>query len=111
MSLNITFKNLRPRNELKERAEFLYSKLERFLDPAAEGVLIVTREHDEAVLELVVTTHGQTHTASEEADELRTAMDKLFHTMETRLRRHKERRTDRRHTGGDEVDGFVSAET
>lgn len=110
MSLNITFKSLKPRNEIKERAEFLYGKLERFLDPAAEGNLVVTLEHDEAVLELVVTTYGETHTAKEESDDMRTAMDKLFHTMEMRLRRHKERRVDRRHAAPSDIDGFIAAE-
>ena len=111
MNLDITFKNLRPRKELRERADFLYAKLERFLDPAAEGTLMVSVEHGEAILELVVTTYGETHTAIEDDSELRTALDKVFHTMENRLRRHKERRTDRRHTGAPTEDGFVPVDS
>lgn len=110
MHLEITFKNLRPRQELRARAEALYAKLERFLDPAAEGHLIVAVEHSDAILELVVTTHGETHTVTEEDGELRTALDKLFHKMEIRLRRHKERRIDRRRGPAPEADGFGSSD-
>ncbi|HHO49928.1 MAG TPA: hypothetical protein ENK18_03430 [Deltaproteobacteria bacterium] len=111
MHLEITFKNLRPRQELRARAEALYAKLERFLDSAAEGHLIVAIEHSDAILELVVTTHGETHTVTEEDGELRAALDKLFHKMEIRLRRRKERRIDHRRGVGDEADGFAAADT
>jgi len=110
MHLEVTFKNLRPRKEVRERAELLFSKLERFLDPASDGQLTVQIEHQEAIVELVVKAYGDTHTVQEEESELRTALDKTFHTMETRLRRHKERRVDARKTGGPEVDGFSLAD-
>jgi len=107
MKIDVTFKNIRPRQELRDRAEVLYGKLERFLDPSSEGRLMVNVEHGDAVLELIVSAHGETHTVEEEDEELRPALDKLFHKMEIRLRRSKEKRTDR-HRGqkGDE-DGFV----
>lgn len=105
MHLEVTFKNLRPREEIRRRGTALYSKFERFLDPASEGHLWVAVEHGKACLELVVTTKGETHKATEEHEDLRTALDKLFHTMETQLRRTKERRLDRR-AGTDQPDGF-----
>ncbi len=111
MNLSITFKNLKPRPELKERADFLFGKLERFLEPAAEGSLVVERSHGEAVLELIVRTWGETHTAVVEESDLRTALDKAFHVMENRLRRHKERRIDRRHAAAAEADGFAAVDS
>ena len=111
MHLDVTFKNLRPRKELRVRAEALYAKLERFLDPAAHGRLIVNVEHGTAELELVIASHGETHTVSTEETELRTALDKLFHKMEGRLRRHKERRIDRWQEPNDMIDGFAAPET
>lgn len=107
MHLEVTFKNLRPRDEIRRRASALHKKLERFLDPASEGQLVVAVEHGVACLELVMTVKGETHKAVEEHEDLRTALDKLFHTMEGQLRRSKERRIDRTRTGGPEVDGFV----
>lgn len=105
MKLEVSFKNLRPRKEVKARAESLHSKLERFLDPAAEAHLTVAVEHSDAVLELVVSAHGDTLKATEEHADLRTALDKVFHTMETQLRRSKERR-GRRRRDNDSADGF-----
>ncbi|MEN0066298.1 MAG: HPF/RaiA family ribosome-associated protein [Myxococcota bacterium] len=110
MHLEVTFKNLRPRKEVRERAELLFGKLERFLEPASEGQLTVEIEHQDAIVELIVNAWGETHTVSHEEDDLRTSLDKVFHTMETRLRRHKERRVDARRVGAPEADGFTVAE-
>ena len=96
MQLDITFRNLRARDSIRERAEALYNKLERFLDPAAEGQLVLTIDHSMAVVELVVASHGQTYKVAEEDPELRTAMDRMFHVMESQLRRSKERRKEHR---------------
>jgi len=72
----------------------LFEKLERFLDPAAEARLVISIEHKKAVVEMVIKSRGNTFKATEENEELRTAMDGLFHVMEGQLRRHKERRQD-----------------
>jgi len=108
MHLEVTFKNLRPRDEIRDRAEVLYAKLERFLEPAAQSTLVVAVEHGQAVLELVVTSHGETHTVVEEEGDMRTALDKVFHTMDLRLRRAKERRADHHRTDETPPDGFVA---
>lgn len=110
MHLEVTFKNLRPRDEIRTRADALYQKLERFLEPASEGHLRVAIDHGLPVLELVVTAHGEVHKASEEHEDLRTALDKLFHNIENQLRRTKERRYEGR-TDVPEHDGFELADS
>lgn len=110
MHLEVTFKNLRPREEIRLRAQALHQKLERFLDAASEGQLVVAVERGLANLELVMTVKGETHKASEEHEDLRTALDKLFHNMENQLRRSKERRIDRARVGAPREDGFTSDE-
>lgn len=110
MHLEVTFKNLRPRDEVRARALALFEKIERFLDPASDGTLVVSVEHGKAIMELNVRAQGETHTVTEEHEELRTALDKCFHTMEVRLRRAKERRLDREHAGAPEPDGFSTSE-
>lgn len=106
MHIEVTFRNLNPRDEVKRRAEALYSKLERFLDPAAQAQMTVTVEHGMAIVETVVTSRGTTFKSSEEDADLRTSLDRSMHALENQLRRAKERRTS--HKGaGDEVEGFV----
>ncbi|MEQ1565122.1 MAG: HPF/RaiA family ribosome-associated protein [Myxococcota bacterium] len=110
MNLEVSFRNLRARDEIKVRAQALFDKLERFLDAASEGGLVVAVEHDKAIMELVVRAAGETHTVTEEDDDLRTALDRAFHTMEVRLRRSKERRIDRSHASVPPADGFTTTE-
>lgn len=105
MSFDVSFRHLRPRDEIRDRAAALYQKLERFLDPSSEATLTVSVEHGEAVLELVVHSRGETHKVTQEHDDLRTALDKLFHTAEVQLRRAKERRIAGRHDVPED-DGF-----
>lgn len=109
MRLELSYKNLRPREEIKRRAQVLFDKLERFLDPAAEATLLVNVEHGKAILELVLTSHGEVHKVLQEEEELRTALDKCFHTMEVQLRRRKGRRLQRRKEGQGDGDGFLPA--
>jgi ribosomal subunit interface protein len=99
MSLEVSFKGLKPRKEVRERAAALYKKMDRFLDPASEARLMIAVSHGNAVLELVVSKKGQTFKAEEEHGDLRTALDQLFHTMEGQLRRSKERGIGRRREG------------
>lgn len=108
MHLEVTFRNLQPRDEIRSRAHALFAKLERFLDASSEGRLLVNVEHGQAILELVIHAHGSTHTTREEDEELRTALDKVFHTMEVRLRRSKEKRIDRGRRSAPAADGFTS---
>lgn len=113
MRLEVTFRNLNARDEVRRRAQALYDKLERFLEPSAQGQLVIQVEHGNARVELVVKTHGQVHKAEEEDEDLRTALDRLFHRMEEQLRRAKGRRIDRsrRSTNGeglaDEIEPVV----
>lgn len=110
MNLEVTFRNLNPRDEIRKRAATLYGKFERFLDAAAEGHFIVSIEHDAAICELVVKSRRHTFKAEEQDPDLRTAMDKVFHNVEEQLRRFKDKRTDKRARGKDPEMGFVPAE-
>lgn len=107
MQLDVTFRNVKPREEVRRRAHALYDKLQRFLDQSADGHVVIKSEHGKLLAELVVTTRGETYVAHEEDDDLRTAIDRMFHKMETSLRRGKDKRDARRRHPGDEGDGFV----
>ena len=99
MHLEVTFRQMKARPEIKKRADALYSKLERFLDPAADGQLIVGNEHGATAVELVVTTRGHVAKASEEDDDLRTAMDRAFHRVEDQLRRATDKLVSKKRRG------------
>lgn len=111
MHLEVSFRNVRPRDEIRRRSQALFRKLERFLDPAAEGQLVVAVEHGVAVIEGVVGTRGMTFKASEEDEDLRAALDKTFHNLERQLRRAKERRVARRQPGREDLAEELLPET
>lgn len=92
MNLHVTFRNLNPRDEIRRRGEALFAKLERFVDPATEGQMIVSIEAHEAIVEVIVSEGRHVSKALERSEDLRTAMDKAFHTVEEQLRRRKDRR-------------------
>jgi ribosome-associated translation inhibitor RaiA len=110
MHLEVTFRNLNPREEIRRRAQALYKKLEHFLDAASTGQMVVGIDHGAAVVELVVTTRGATYTVKEEDPELRAALDRAMHSAENQLRRAKELRTSRR-TRVETEDGFAPEST
>ena len=41
MHLEVTFRNLKPREEVRQRSQVLFEKLERFLDESTDGHLII----------------------------------------------------------------------
>jgi ribosomal subunit interface protein len=110
MHLEVTFRNLKPREEIRKRAQALFGKLERFLDASSEGTLEIGSEHGVARTEITLHSHGHVFQAHDEDEDLRTSLDRTFHTIEDTLRRAKERRLERRKQGGEEVDGFGEAE-
>ena len=106
MHLEVTFRNLNPREEVRRRAEALFAKVERFLDEASDAQLNVAVEHGNAIVEIVVVSRGTTYKVAEENEDLKAAVDLAFHTLENQLRRGKEKRIDRKR-GADEQDGFA----
>ena len=106
MHIEVTFRNLQPRAEIKKRVEVLFGKLHKFLDPSSEAQMNVAIEHSVAVVEIHVTAHGHTHKVSDEDADMRTVVDRVFHKLENQLRRNKERVKDHKHTGRPEEVGF-----
>ena len=104
MHLEVSFRNLGPREEVRKRAAFLFDKLGRFLDPASQGQLTVAVEHGLCIVEIVLRSHGNTYKVQEEDNELRAALDKSFHTLEHQLRKAKERRTQHHARVAEETD-------
>ena len=110
MHLEVTFRHMNARPEIKTRASALYGKLERFLDPAADGQLVVDAENGQTTVELVITSRGHTAKAVESDDDLRTAMDRAFHRVEDQLRRTKEKGISRRRRGSGGGDDDADAD-
>lgn len=99
MHLEVSFRNLAPRDEVRQRAQALYKKLERFLDPATDAQMVVGIEHGVAIVDTTLISRGTTFKVTEEDPDLRTALDRGMHALENQLRRAKEKRTSRKGRG------------
>jgi len=108
MSLEVSFRHMKPREEIRRRATALYGKLERFLDPSAEGSLVISFEHSVPAAEAHISAWGQVFKAESDDADLRTSIDRIFHTLENSLRRAKTRRVDAWQKGSGREDGFVA---
>jgi len=102
MHLEVTFRHMNPRPEIKTRADALFTKLHRFLDANSVGQLMIAAEHGGTAVELMVTAKGGVAKATEEDDDLRTALDRAFHRVEDQLRRGKEKTVAQRRRPADQ---------
>jgi putative sigma-54 modulation protein len=108
MRLDITFRNLKPDEELRQVVSRRLEKVSRFLRPPIEAHVVLHEEKHRQLVEVSVSGAGEAaHVASAESDDMRTAIDMVMHKIESSLRRSHDRRVDHRRghtTGRDEAD-------
>lgn len=100
MRLDITFRNMKTSDTLRERADKKFRKVATHLREPIEGKLVLSRDKTGHTVELTVSGAGEAPIAvREENEDAYTSIDRAFTVMERRARRHRERSLDRAHTG------------
>ncbi len=100
MRLDITFRNVEPSENLRNRAEKKFGKVCKHLTEPIEGHLVLKVERHRNSAELTV--HGgrdQSFRVQEVTDDMYSTIDGLMHKLERMVRRERERRIDRHHAG------------
>jgi putative sigma-54 modulation protein len=98
MRLDVTFRNMKASDALRERAEMKFQKVAMHLKEPVEGRLIMLVDKHRHTAELTVHSAGeQTFTAKETTEDPYASIDTLMHRMERTARRAKERMLDRMH--------------
>ncbi len=97
----------------QERITEKVQKLPRLFDRVTAVVVTVDVEHeDKPSVELRVSAeHTEDFVAKESAATVSAALDGALHKIEQQLRKHKERRTDRRTSGARHADVAEPAES
>ena len=110
MNLDVTYRNVRPSDRLKGRAEKKFQKVVKHLREPIDAHLVLREEKHLKIAEFTVTGSGEVFKAEEHTSDMFASIDGLMNKLERTVRRHKERTHDRWHTGSqDGEDGFLSS--
>jgi putative sigma-54 modulation protein len=111
MRLEVTYRNIRAADALRERAERKFQKVSKHLREPIEAHVVLRVEKHRHLAEATVASSGDVFKAHVESDDMYVAIDGLMNKLERVVRRHRERIIDRAHSGsGDATDGFPPVE-
>jgi len=98
VQINISARHGHLSANTQERITEKVEKLGRYFDRVTAILVTVDLEHREtpAVEIQVSAEHSDVFVAAEQAGEVLTALDGALHKIEQQIRRHKDKRTDRR---------------
>lgn len=96
MKFQITSRHFDLTPEIKTYSEERVRKLKRYFDQIIDVSVILSIEKHRNAAEITLHTNGQNLVGTSEAPEMRAAIDGAVDRIETQLRKHKDRITDRR---------------
>ena len=110
LALNITFRNLEPSDNIRDRAEKKFRKVAKHLREPVDAHLVLKVEKHRHSAEITVSGGSDQHfTAHEVSSDTYATIDALMTKLERSVRRAKERVIDRSQAGsGESVDGFAA---
>ncbi len=98
MQVTVIGRNIEATEALKQYATDKFSKLEKYLPNTVQAVItltVVKKVHH--IAEAVIKSNGLLIQASEETQEMYSALDLLIEKIERRVRRYKEKLVDHKH--------------
>ncbi len=101
MQVSVIGRHIEVTEALKQYATEKFSRLEKYLPKALDVVVtlsVVKKVHH--IAEAVIKSNGVLIQASEETEEMYSAIDLLIEKIERRVRRYKEKLVDHKHHGG-----------
>jgi len=101
MQVSVIGRHIEVTDALKQYALDKFNRLEKYLPKASDVVVtlsVVKKVHH--IAEAVIKSNGVLIQASEETEEMYSAIDLLIEKIERRVRRYKEKLVDHKHHGG-----------
>ncbi len=98
MQVTVIGRHIEATDALKQYAQEKFSKLEKYLPKAVQAVVtlsVVKKVHH--IAEVVIKSNGVLIQASEETEEMYSAIDLLVEKIERRVRKYKEKLVDHKH--------------
>jgi putative sigma-54 modulation protein len=98
MRIDITGKDIKIGDQLRERIEKKLAKFDRYFDDKAVATVRIKPDHNNTVcVEITMKIHKHYYRAETTADEILTALDQSVDIMEGQIRKHKSRLQKRTH--------------
>lgn len=98
MSVTVTFRHVRPTDALRRYAETKTQRLQKFVHRPIEAHVVLSVDKRRHVAELVVNADSMSFTATEETDDLYSAIDLAMAKIERQVAKRTTKRKDRKHT-------------
>ncbi|MBN2726758.1 ribosome-associated translation inhibitor RaiA [Candidatus Mcinerneyibacteriota bacterium] len=99
VKMNVTGKNIKVTNAIKEYLEEKITKLEHFNDHILSANVILSVEKLRHIVEVTLQTAGSTLHVSEETDDLYKSIDACMDIMARKLKKIKDKSVDRKRNG------------
>jgi putative sigma-54 modulation protein len=98
MSVTVTFRHVRPTDALRRYAETKTQRLQKFVHHPIEAHVVLSVDKRRHIAELVVNADSMSFTATEETDDLYSAIDLAMAKIERQVAKRTTKRKDRKHT-------------
>ncbi len=100
MHITVTGHQMDVTPPLRKYVSDKFERIERHLEQVTNTVVVLRVEKTRHQAEATINTKGATLHANAEADDMYAAIDALTDKLDTQVRRHKEKKTERYRNGG-----------
>lgn len=104
MQINVTFRHIEPSPPLRDYTEDKISRIKKYLKEPIEAHVVLKVEKFRHIAEATIDAGGSRINATEETEDMYSAIDKLADTLEGQAKKNKEKST--RHKGGNHARSF-----
>jgi len=91
MQISVTFRNMEPKEVLREYVQEKIAKVEKFLDHPLEASVVLAVEKHRHIAEATLVANRTTVNAQEETEDMFSAIDLVMDKLERQVRKNKEK--------------------
>ena len=91
MQVSVTFRNMEPREVLREYVQEKISKLKKYFDYPLEANVVLIVEKHRHIAEVTLVANRLTINAQEETEDMFSAIDRVLDKLERQILKHKEK--------------------
>lgn len=98
MQTSVTFRHIEPTDALRSYAEEKISRIKKYIEEPIEAHVVLSVEKFRHIAEVTIKANGTGFKGSEETDDMYSAIDMLADTIESQVKKNKEKFRGRKST-------------